>query len=159
MARYSVELNEGRMDMGALGRANVTRMVRVDAPSQAEAMAEARAEHGDRVMRCSLMRQFTVKLASKKDKRRRPEYVTTAANAHDAVRNVGYISTVWRATGYSLTGSSKQWPEAVLAVTDTTPEAELGGAPRLQPTNGTELREQQLAAMQAAEARRRRRRR
>lgn len=157
MARYSVTISEGTMQMGALGTANVSRLVRLDAPSYPEALAQAHAEHGKAVTSVVLMRQWTVKLTDKRDKRKRHELLTTAANAHDAVRNVGYHA--YRPTGWSISHSSKQWPEAILAVTDTTPERDLGGAERHPTTTGTQLRQQQVHAIEAAEARRRKRRR
>lgn len=145
------------MDMGALGRTSVTRMVRVDAATRDEALALATAEHGPRINRVTLMRQFTVKVASKRDKRKRYEYVVQAANAHDAVRNARHVPSVWRDTGRSLV-STKDWPEAVLLVSDTTLERELGGAQRLEPVTGVELYEQEQAAIAAAASRWRRRR-
>jgi len=158
MAKYSVELSDGTMDMGGLGRARVTTATQVEAGSHEQALALALRD-GRPVLKVTLRRRFEVKLASKRDARRREVFVTEACNPHDAVRNVGYMNSVWRLTGQSLTGSTKNWPDAVLAVTDTTPDQDLGGASRLAPTTGQQLRDESLAAIQAAARRRRGRRR
>lgn len=156
MARYDVTLSDGHMDMGALGRCRVTTSQQLEAGSLDEARQLARRD-GRPVQQVVLRRLFEVKLTSKRDKRKRPVMITTATCHITAVRNVGYQSGTWRATGWVLSGGSRNWPDAVVHVKDITPDRDLGGAERLPTMTGQQVREQQLALI--APRRRRRARR